>query len=836
MRGLRRAWLEALLHDTRYALRRLAREPGFAATAILILAIGIGACTAMFSIVQAVLLRPFGVVAPDRVVMIWLGKTHDSTVGELAYKHYRDLRARVRSFDDIAILSSVNWGGTMTIAGGEPLGMPCSVVSATFFNVLGARPLLGRTFRPEDDEPSAPPVLILSHAEWTQQFGADPHVIGRRVMVREEASAEPFEIVGVMPEEFFFPRGARFWTPAAPRLARIARGNGQPLAPLFDGLGVFYGVARLNTNATVATTRAESAIYFKTIGDELKIDLTDYHLILTPILDHIFGPARPALFALMAAVIVVLFIACFNVAGLLFARGAVRIREMAVRAALGASRGVLVRQLLIESALIAVAGAVVGVAVAALTLDTLVALSPADIPRLDATALDARVLVFAIAVAVVTTLVVGLAPAVYLSRTSLVDNFKGGETGVTSRSVRAGTRRALIAVQIAATLVLLVAAGLCVQSFARLTRLDLGFDPANVITFNIPGLETRYPARSQRHDAIEQLIGRLRRLPHVRAAGAVFQRPFEHGPIGMDTGLLLEGQLATPESWHRNPVVNWESVTSEYFRSMSIRLIRGRIFDGRDGEEAPLVAIVSEAMAARLWPGQNPIGKRFRTLVAEAGDEQRPRWHTVVGVVATARYREIESPRFDLYVPLRQADSDVQHFTIRTTIDPLLVAPSVATEIASFDKALTMGGIRRMEDIVGRTRGPWRFNMLVFSLFGGVALALAAVGLFGLVAYEVTHRSREIGVRMALGAAQGHVVRLMVSQGAKPAAIGLVIGVLVSLLVTRLLSALLFEISSTDPPTFVGVVVLLLAVTVLACYLPARRAASVDPQVVLREG
>jgi putative ABC transport system permease protein len=304
----------------------------------------------------------------------------------------------------------------------------------------------------------------------------------------------------------------------------------------------------------------------------------------------------------------------------------------------------------------------------------------------------------------------------------------------------------------------------------------------------------------------------------------------------MDTGLLLEGQLDTPESWHRNPVVNWESVTSGYFRSMGIRLAQGRLFDERDTEASPLVAIASEAMAARLWPGESPIGKRFRTVVSEETENQRPRWHTVVGVVATARYREIESPRFDLYVPLRQAESDVQHFTVRTAVDPLAAAPSIAAEIALFDKALTMGGVTTMGDVVGRTRGPWRFNMLVFSLFGGVALALAAVGLFGLVAYEVTQRSREIGLRMALGAEQGHVVRLMVSQGAKPAAIGLLIGILVSLLVTRLLSTLLFDVSSTDPLTFLGVVVLLLGVTVLACYLPARRAASVDPQVVLREG
>jgi predicted permease len=827
---------ETLQRDFWYATRRLAREPGFAATAILILAVGIGACTAMFSIVQAVLLRPFGVDAPKRVVMIWTGNTHDQTVGELTYKVYRDLRVRMRSFEDVAIVGSVNWWGTMSVAGGEPFGMPCSVVSATFFDVLGARPLLGRTFRAEDDEPSAARVLVLSHAAWTQHFGADPQVIGRKVIVREEAPAEPFEIVGVMREEFFFPRGAKYWTPAAPRLARIARDRGEPIARWFDQVGVFYALARFDTGATIDTTRSEAAVLLTTIGEELKADLSDTRLVLTPILDHIFGPARPALLVLLGAVVMVLLVACFNVAGLSFARGAARIREMAVRAALGASRRVLVRQLLVESALIAVSGAVVGVAVAALTLDSLVALSPADIPRLEATTLDGRVLVFALAVAIVTTMVVGLAPAVHLSRPSLVDTFKGTETGVVSRAGRARMRRVLTAAQMAATVVLLVAAGLCVQSFARLSRLDLGFDPSNILTFNIKGLdETRYPTRSQRHDAIEALLTRIARVPHVTAAGAIYQRPFEHGPIGMDTGFLLEGQSDTPDSWNRNPVLNWESVASDYFRSMGIRLIRGRIFDKGDTSVSPLVAIVSEAMAARVWPGESAIGKRLRTLATEGADTGRPQWHTIVGVVATARYREIENPRLDLYVPLRQTPSDVQHFTIRTAIDPVAVAPSIAAAIASFDKILTMGGVTTMEDIVGRTRGPWRFNMLVFGLFGGVALVLAAVGLFGLVAYEVAQRSREIGIRMALGAAQGHVVRLMVSEGTTPAAIGMVIGVLASLLVTRLLSGLLFDVRSTDPGTFGGAVVLLLAVALLASYVPARRAASVDPQAVLRD-
>ncbi len=322
----------------------------------------------------------------------------------------------------------------------------------------------------------------------------------------------------------------------------------------------------------------------------------------------------------------------------------------------------------------------------------------------------------------------------------------------------------------------------------------------------------------------------------MTAAGAVLLRPFEHGPIGMDSAFLLEGQADTLQSWARNPMLNWESVTSDYFRSMGIRLVRGRHFDDRDTATSPLVVIVSEAMAARVWPGQDPIGRRLTTTQAEERKGQPVRWQTVVGVVATARYREIDNPRFDLYVPLRQAESDVQHFTVRTATDPLRVAPSIAAELASFDKSLVMGGVTTMEDIVARTRGPWRFNMLVFGMFGAVALALAGVGLFGVVAYEVTQRTREIGLRMALGAARGHVVRLMVSQGAKPAAIGLAIGILASLLVTRVLSGLLFEVSPTDPVTFAGVSALLVAVTVLASYLPARRAASVDPQKALREG
>lgn len=827
--------MPSLSLDLRYAVRRLTREPGFAATAILILAVGIGGCTAMFSIVQAVLLRPLGVESPNRVVMVWTRSTQHSAVGELSYRTYRELRARTRAFDNVAILGSVNWSGTMSIGSGEPIPRPCSVVSATFFDVLGTRSLLGRTFRAADDEPFAPRVLILSHPIWKQYFGGDPNVIGRSVTVREEGSPEPFEIVGVMPADFFFPRGAAYWTPAGPRLARIAGRTRQPIELLFNGLNVFYGLGRLPPDRPIARAGVETTLLLEQVAKDLKGEEANTHIVLTPILDHIFGRARPALVALMAAVIVVLLVACINVAGLLFVRGASRTREMAVRAALGADRRTLMRQLMAESALVTLAATVVGVGVAAVTLKTLVALSPADIPRLDGTALDVRVLAFAIAIAVATTFLVGLVPAAHVSRPSVADELKGSASGVAHRSGRSRAEHILIAAQVAATLVLVMAAGLCVNSFSRLAGLNLGFDPRNVLTFQIRGLDgSRYPSPSMRNDAIEDVLSRFERLPHVVAAGGVFQRPFEHGPIGLDSGLLLEGQVDSPESRARNPTLNYESVTSGYFRSMGIRLVRGRSFDIRDNETSPPVVIVSEAMAARVWPGEDPIGKRIRTSNAAVAGDPAP-WQTVIGVVATARYREIDSPRFELYVPFRQAVPIIQHFTIRTAIDPLLVVPTIAAEVASSDRALSVDGVTTMERIVRRARGPWQFNMLMFSMFGGVALVLAAVGLFALVAYEVTERRREIGLRMALGAARGSVVRLMIVQGTKPAAVGLAIGVVVSLLTTRMLSGLLFEVSPRDPVTFAGVLVFLISVVLLASYVPARRAASVDPQVVLRD-
>jgi putative ABC transport system permease protein len=816
----------------KYAVRTLLKQRGLSVAAVVMFAIGIGASTAMFSIVQAVLLRPLGFDEPARVVMLWPRNiTRNHAVGEMAFRDHLDIRQRTHSFERVALVGSVNWSGTLRIGSAEPIGVPMSAVSATFFDALGAQPLLGRTFRPDEDDPAAPRVLVLSHNLWRNAFHADPAAIGRTVQVTQGAGEETFEIVGVMPPDFFFPRGAQYWTPAAAELASLARRDGSRPDLLFNDVNAFHGIGRLKPATTLADASADTNTLVRALFLEHRMDPTGTEMVLTPIVDHIFGSARPALQVLLGAVVVVLLIVCTNVAGLLLARGAGRRREIAVRAALGAGRSRLIGQLLAESALLVLVGALIGVPIAVLSLDALVALSPADIPRLDTTAFDRGVFAFAAAMAVMTALLVGLTPAWQLTSAALMDHLKGDATGTTARSMSARTRRTFVTLQIAATLVLLIAAGLCLQSFGRLNRLDLGFDPTNVLTFGIDRLEARYPDRMQRTHAVEQLIARFERLPHVIAAGAVLQRPFEHGAIGMDSGFILEGQPLTPDTFMQNPMLNWESVTPGYFRAMGIRLLRGRTFDDRDTTSSPLVVMVSEAMASRVWPGQDPIGKRLSTRGAQ---ERADQWETVVGVVASARYREIEAPRLDVYLPLRQAESFVNHYVVRTAIDPATVVANLKAETAAFDRALALGGVKTMDEVVARTKGPWRFNMLVFSLFGLVALGLSATGLFALIAFSVAQRSREIGIRIALGANPADVIRMLLFEGAALSGMGVACGLIAAALLTRLLGGLLFGISATDPPTFAAVSALLIAVAAFASYLPARRAAAVDPLIALR--
>ena len=730
----------------------------------------------------------------------------------------------------MALFGSVNWSATLRQAGTEPALLPGSAVTWRFFDVLGTRPLLGRTFRSDDDTPAAPRRVVISHAAWINRLGADRSIVGRTIDLDG-----PIEVIGVMPPEFFFPRGADWWMAAGPLLAQTALERMEPVEPLYEGLGVFFGLARLDAGASLSNALAQSPQVVRGIGEEHTVDVSEVTTGMQSLPDHIFGPPRTALIVLMGAVVLVLFVAAINVAGLLLARGAARARETAVRTALGATRWALVRPRFIEAALLAIAGGAAGVSVAAIFLDSLVAMSPADIPRLDTVGLDGTVLAFALALMTGTTLLLGVAPALRLNDRSVADQLRGTSSGIAVRSGTVRSRGVLVALQSGATVVLLVAAGLCIESFARLNRLDLGFDPANLLTFSINGLnDERFPTKTQRDETVERLLARFESTPGVVAAGAVYLRPFQHRSIGMDSNYQLEGQLPTNETIAANGFLNWEAATPGYFPTMGIRLLSGRTFGATDTATSPRVVVVSETMAARAWPGQDPVGKRLRLEgfqePAGAGN-----WSTVVGVVANARYREIEKTRFDIYVPLTQSESNVQHYMVRTRVDPAGLVAALRGAASSIHAGLALDGVTTMDAIVRRTRGPWHFNTLVFSLFGGVALGLAALGVFGLVAYAVAQRTREIGVRMALGATRGSVIRLTIAQGFKPAALGLSAGLLVAFYSTRLLSGLLFETSPTDPAAFLRMPLVLVAVTILACAWPARRAATVDPVVVLRQ-
>jgi predicted permease len=818
-----------MLRPLIHRLRALVGQPMFALVSIGTLALGIGANTAMFSILRFVLLEPLPFAHADRVVMIWSQSAHsDQAIAEVGYNEHLAWKHGNATFEDLAIFGSVNWSYRIT-APGDPFGVAYSSVSASFFDSLGATPLLGRTFRPEDDRPEAPRRAVLSAGLWQRRFNRDPAVVGRTFTVGEGAKATAFEIVGVMPPAFDFPRGAELWSPAGPDLAAVARENKDNAEGYFQNLRVFYAVGRLKAAAgrdaaSVDLQRISRALV---ASGRLKPPV-DERVVLTPLLAYIFGSARPALYALMGAVGLVMLIACANVASLLLARGVAREREVALRLALGASRRQIVRWLLAEGALIAALGGLIGAGVAALSLRALVALSPAEIPRLGEARIDAGVLLFSIAVSIVTALLVGIAPAWQLSRPSLVTSLN--RTARAGGAGRSRTRQVLVAGEVAFTVVLLVAAGLMMQSFLALSRLDLGFNPTNVLTFNVEGPDAKYTTLETRRALADALIERFERTPGILAAGAILQRPFEHGPIGMDSTFILEGEDEKSTRQTTHPVLNWETVTPGYFRAMDIRLLRGRLFDERDTEKAPLAVVVSEAMAARVWPGQSPIGQRLRAYGAEAPGL----WQTVVGVVETARYREIETPRFDLYVPLRQSPSSVNDFMVRTTGDPTAITASLRHAVAGFDPDLSIDGVTTMSQIVERTQGPWRFNMLVFGAFAAAALLLSTLGLFGLVAYTVSQRTREIGVRMALGATRSAVVRLMVQQGTRPVIVGLAAGLVASYALTRLLAALLFGVSATDPLTFASVAVGLLLVAAAACYLPARRSAHVDPLIALR--
>ena len=811
-----------LAADVKSAFRNVRRGGWLSVTVVLILAAAIGAVTAIFSIAHAVLIRPMPVADPDRVMLLWgRDDARSQQVVEVSLLDQRAWLAGQKSFTAIELFGSVNWGELHVTGPGQPFRAVQNVVSSGFFDLLGARPLIGRTFRAADDRQGARPTVVLGEAVWRQQFSSEPAVVGRLLTVGTGKKAAAFEVIGVMPEDFRIPAGAQVWTALGPELAGA------------DNVRAMYALGRLAPGAIVENAVAELSTIAR--NEELKNGMknTSMAVVATPLMTHLLGPARPALLAIAGASVALLLIACANAAALLLVHGAGRRREVAVRFALGARRLQIVRQLFWESIVLSLIAGVVGIGLAYVSFDAIVSFAPIEVPRLDEAAIDVRALVFALVLCLGTALMVGLFPAWRHSGVAPLAGLHERSRSATPASSSARARKLLVAAQVAAVVVLMTAAGLFIRSFTALLRLDLGFDPRGVLTFNFGFSEEKYDTKEKQWALIDAVLDSARQLPKAVAAGAVFQRPFAHGAIGMDTDVIIEGQPLAAESSSRNPILNWEVATAEYFRAMDIQPLRGRLFDERDTAKSPPVVIIGQSLAARLWPGQDPIGKR---MLAHGAPEEgkKPVWQTVVGVVEDARYREVETPRFDLYLPYRQAPNHVQHFMVRFSGDPLAAVPALRTAVAALDPDARVDGISTMEEVVGRAFAPWRFSSVVVSAFAAIALTFAAVGIATLVAFAVTQRTREIGVRVALGAQTRDVVVLVASDGAWIALAGLVIGVLAAWILRRSVESMLFGVAPDDALTFAGAPLLLGVVSMLSAYLPARSAARIDPAVALR--
>lgn len=804
-----------LVRDLRLAVRQALKNPGFTLAAVVTLGLGIGAATAIFSMVDAILLRPLPFADQERLVSVWGEmKQRDQRFVEVSIQDYTGWRDNNEVFSDLALVTTNDADIALT-GRDEPLHVRARLTSDNLFQVLGAKAFLGRTFLPGQEDKPGTSVVLLSHGFWQRHFGSDPAAVGRQVLL----DGDPHVIVGVMPRGFRYPDDAELWSTLSGIYAN----------PQLNDLRIFHAVGRLEPGVTLEQARQDMLRISKQMEREHPDTNLGYSAWLLPLVHEILGDTRPALLLLLGAVGLLLLIACANVAGLLLARAAGRQKETAIRTAMGASRARIIRQLLTESLLLALLAAGVGLLLAWSGLRVIEAIGPGDIPRLDEVRLDGRVIGFSLLASLITAVLFGLAPAFQTASSNLTAALKeGGKSSASRHTSR--LRNLLVAGEVALALVVLVMAGLVIRSFSELQRTDLGFRPQNLLTFRLTLYGSSYPADHAWANLFQSVLERVRTLPGVDGAALVLLRPLS-GPIGWDYDFTVEGQ--TPDQQATNPTSNHERVSPGYFATMGIPLLQGRDFQATDTPDSQLVVIVNKSTAERFWPGQDPLGKRLRW-----GRNPQPDtpWLTVVGVVGDARYREIEAVRPDLYVPFTQDPHWAMDVVLRTAVDPLQLARPVADAVHSIDPGLPVANLTTMEREISDSVARPRLRTLILALFAGLSLVLAAVGLYGIIAYSVAQRGQEIGIRMALGADRGRVQSLVLRQGLGLTLAGLAAGLAgaAAVVATGWLGDLLYNVAPTDVFTFAVVPLLLVAVALLASLLPARRATRVDPLVVLR--
>ena len=814
--------MEALRYELRHAWRALGRRPGITSVAVLTLALGIGGATTIFSVADAVVLKPLPYVDPERLVVLWQSDvTRNQPFVEISYPAFREWRDRTHLFDALAAIPSVNSENALT-GRGEPTMVEGRGVTGAFFPLFGVPAALGRVLLPEDERSGTPAVVVLSHGLWRDRFGLDANIVGQAAVL----NGQPHTIVGVMPAEFQFPKGARLWTPLQPSAAAAAWMENADLMWMM-------GLGRVKPGVRIEAAGREVSDLWRQMhrraappGVDLSL-LDGYTTVVTPLRTAIFGPARPALLAIFGAGILVLLIACANVAGLLLVQASERRRDMAVRHALGASRQRLVRAGVMESLLIAGLGAAGGLAGAWLATPLIVALSPSDVPRLQDAAVNTRAFGFVLAAATLAAVLSALAPMVLMRRTALEHLLRHATTRLAPGGGR--LRSTLVAAEMALAIVLLVGAGLLVRSFINLRQAPLGFEPGPVLTVTVSPTGERYADIARVRAFYRELLERVRALPGVISAAAITRRPL-WSTVGYDWVFTIEGQSEHDAA--RNPLINMMSITADYFSSMGIEVKRGRVLTDADAEGQPGVAVIGESFAARVWPGMDPIGKRLK--IPLAGTPYHDTWLTVVGVVEDARYREIQAARLDFYMSYLQADHPLNSLMIRTHGNPAALSAAVFEAVHGIDSNVPVTDSTAMSRIISETLGGPRFAARLFVAFAVVALVLAALGVYGLLAYAVTSRTREIGVRIALGAGPGAVRRLVFGHGLGLTAVGLTAGLIAAAIGARVVGALLYEVQVRDPLTFIVAPLVLACAAALACLLPALRATRVDPVQALR--
>jgi putative ABC transport system permease protein len=800
--------METLLRDIRYGVRTLFSNRTFTIVAIVALALGIGANTAIFSVVNAVLLQPLQFEQPNQLVMVWekrlqLGRLRNP----VSPPDFNDWRAQNKVFEDMAAFSSQ---GFNLATSGEPERIQGAGVSPSLFSILRAQPRLGRFFGSDDDKPNTDPVVVISSGIWQRSMGSDPDIVGKTMRLNDK----PYTIIGVTPDDFAFPnRRSEVWVPLilSPQDANNRGGHSLMV------------IARLKPEVTLQEARTEMDSIAAQLEQQYPNPNTGHGANVFPLYEEVVADARPALLVLLGAVGFVLLIACANVANLLFARSASRSREIAIRTALGARRARIVRQLLTESILLAIAGGIIGVLLALWGLDLLLAIGEDSIPRASEIKLDGWALGFSLLTSIGTGLLFGLVPALQVSRPDMNEALKEGSRSASGSIRRNKTRSLFVVSQVAICLVLLIGAGLMIKSFGKLVGVSPGFNPENVLAMNISISGSRYAGSEQVVGFYQRALEQLSSLPGVQSAAAITGVPMAGG-FG-SRYFRVEGRPPQPAGQGFNANVNL--TTPGYFRTMNIPLIDGRDFDERDVTKAPDAVVINQEMARRYWPDENPIGGRLAI-----GDGP---WRTVIGVVGDVKQSGLDvDTRPEMFWPYYQMPVGFATFVVRTSGDPAAMTSAVRGAMQSVDKDLPVYNIKTVNDVISESVAPQRLNMLLLGIFAGLALVLAAVGIYGVISYSVSQRTREIGIRMALGASHSSVVRHVVGEGMILALSGVAIGLVASFFLTRLLSTLLFGVSTTDPITFAVISILFTGVSIVASFVPARRATKVDPMVALR--